>query len=1231
MLGFTPISNPSSTSSSPLLTPFSPIHDYRSSSLNPCSPVFSLVKSPEFTGYKEPMNEEQRTRLQHLLDRNILIPSQLEGNPPIQINLRKLLEHLLNNGYRPLIIGGAAQSVFQEKDLNDIDIAIFYDTPPAVDTFSNLLRSLFFELLPGVDLDELITNFFRFNERHHSIESPGLDFKLISAHGRTHLFDHDALCVEPQIDSHGEIRGQFMAVPGAKTGTDEAGFRNILDAVLRKKLRITQGEDSHKALFRVANYLTKGFWANKEVYQTLAQQLIKELYTEDRFTRALTLFLLGHVQKADHELFMTNLFWVFRNIELESKISVRPFLGLITRSYGDVDLRASVAALKGVLDGEEGYSWHRSGIRTPSGICLNIDIDLETMENIVRTTPNLDTLLEKLRERNYSSLFPLLESLKRSGKISINESIEYCKKELVGKTPKEKKEIFQDVLIKLRKGEEVSSPSIEWAILVLLDPLVRDGIDIEALNLLPFFKEIGLGADWLDNIALAIANKFNGEALLRAFTGEFAHYMENEAVETCAIKKLWPYLLKNEACLARINTNFLVRMLFHENKYQEINLKKCRQFVTPILQNLENQQLIEIFLYIQTRQKGFTKKNAPFVQEMVRRVIQNVENIGCMAPIIEWLLDLKRFPSCITKDLKQLFAFSLENLQVAQEEWISPLFLKVAAEESMTLTSEEVERYTPIFSRPLSPVYREKISSSTKEQFFQKIYSLRESIRAALPLENIFSCSCLEEGQVIENFRKNIQKTVPSQGLSSTFEDLLEFAYASRKVSNRDAEECFRELSEIIFSAIAQSEGCSFEELAFPFMDKYRVLHEEMKRISFTGKTGQNITAQNIIAACCSESVDPGVIYENLINLASQMKCISNRLAWNCFQQAALRLQNHSVDSWLSFFRELDRANLDIKEPDDLNTFRSIVINMTTKCLSRELTSGDLSRVFEVSKILFNKYKINLKNESCLIQCLGFSEETSPSEIYRFCCNLYEMYFKQESKDISPIELFVTLTLCLDRVIHKGGSMTDASYSIPDLICILTASYQKIEDVDTIYYGDRLVRGLEQGLQFLKSQQPYLAPAQEGLAVDSEENLFIGGIVSCFQVFCDLVPSTDVDSIRFKISLLEMIFFVGKNQMDIVEGFENIFDIMSTILKAIDSVESYDERLGLLNEMQEIYTTNLSELKIEKSNIKEAMMKNAKLLFSCFLRIFKDACDASIKEQARTGCANFKEIIRKFG
>ena len=69
--------------------------------------------------YVEQLDGHQTSKLKQLLKTVIeMSPGEGAGLPPIEFSLKEFVQYIIDQGFQPVLIGGAAQSIVVDKELN---------------------------------------------------------------------------------------------------------------------------------------------------------------------------------------------------------------------------------------------------------------------------------------------------------------------------------------------------------------------------------------------------------------------------------------------------------------------------------------------------------------------------------------------------------------------------------------------------------------------------------------------------------------------------------------------------------------------------------------------------------------------------------------------------------------------------------------------------------------------------------------------------------------------------------------------------------------------------------------------------------------------------------------------------------------------------------------------------------------------------------------------------------
>jgi hypothetical protein len=413
--------------------------------------------------YAEPLGGRQTSKLNQLLKTDIIMsPIEEAGLLPIRFKLEEFVQYVMDQGLQPVLIGGAAQSIVVDKEHNDTDIAVFFQEKPPVESFINFAHQFFYRKFRlGI---EDFKKYVRLNCSHESMESKMLDFKFLSFLDRTHLFNHDALCVELQNTPKRKVVGWLTTVLGANTGMDEAGFREAMDCLVNKRLAISNPSTSRKALFRVVDCMTKGFICNQEIRDTVSRHLAQEKYSAEMFQRELKFYLLGHVRQEKQQLYCANLKTFFEQLPQNPEvIAVKDILrGMIPQNHYANTLLES---LKGDPSLKIGHS---SDIPVSQGVLLRSKNEHhEILEILEASDPILD-LLYLLQQREYKKIPDCLEYVRGKGHISLEQQVRFAQNHIIALDRGEKQEAIHRVAAHLSQKAPLEERDLVTTLCCLL-------------------------------------------------------------------------------------------------------------------------------------------------------------------------------------------------------------------------------------------------------------------------------------------------------------------------------------------------------------------------------------------------------------------------------------------------------------------------------------------------------------------------------------------------------------------------------------------------------------------------------------------------------------------------------------------------------------------------------------------------------------------------------------------
>ena len=120
--------------------------------------------------YTQPLNGHQTFKLKELLKTIIEMRPLDESSSlhPLSFQLRDFVRYIFDQGWQPVLIGGAAQSIVVDKELNDVDLALFFEEKPQPEYFISLVHGFFLKKFQIGH--EQLKKYVRLNCFHQSME-----------------------------------------------------------------------------------------------------------------------------------------------------------------------------------------------------------------------------------------------------------------------------------------------------------------------------------------------------------------------------------------------------------------------------------------------------------------------------------------------------------------------------------------------------------------------------------------------------------------------------------------------------------------------------------------------------------------------------------------------------------------------------------------------------------------------------------------------------------------------------------------------------------------------------------------------------------------------------------------------------------------------------------------------------------------------------------------------------
>ena len=452
--------------------------------------------------YAVALDPWQNEHLKTILERPITLTSKDPQDPQIQFSLREFVTHIFEKGFYPVLIGGAAQSFFTNAPFGDVDLAVFFPCKPHPDYFTDVCTSFFALKVPSIRVEE-IKKYVNWNILHQSMETKELDFKFMSLEtDLTHLFDHDALCINLEQNPKCPIFGVASLVPNARMGVDSKSFYSAMEALKTKKLRLTTPEFASKTLLRIVGALTRGFTPEFSVLEHLKSELLSSQYSPETFRRTLNFFLEGHVTEQQKPLFIANLLTVLK--QMEGRGGAKRMCDCIEAEWGkDFACRLLVESL--LRPGCD--SFDKDTIFLEHGALIRSKEEMIEVEEFLSGQENRWEILIALKEHRYPYVKEILKNLRHKKILSLEESLGFFNREILQDSEAKKRRLFRRVKENfLEKGEDVF-PDLEKAIILIQQNAHPTPLDPSFLNLAshiePFCKEPSFLEDIQKKISLS--------------------------------------------------------------------------------------------------------------------------------------------------------------------------------------------------------------------------------------------------------------------------------------------------------------------------------------------------------------------------------------------------------------------------------------------------------------------------------------------------------------------------------------------------------------------------------------------------------------------------------------------------------------------------------------------------------------------------------------------------------
>ncbi len=734
----------------------------------------ALESQPISHKYYKSLTPSQITKLDAIFRKTVELTSTDPKDPPIRFKVGNFVKHVIFNGYLPILIGGATQSLFVEKDFLDIDIAVFFPEQPDPEYFTQLCLTYFQSLRPSFTEEDLKSKkYVRWNAAYQSMETKEFDFKFVSfLDKRTHLFHHDALCTELSLNAKSQIFGRATLVPYAKFGVEKGCFKEALDCLLSKKLKLSDPCSVIKPLFRVCGHFTKGFTSEFNHREVIRLHLDGFDYQEGQFLRELDYYLEGHVSKETTDFFIANLMTLLD--EQSPHPRAKNFLELLQGRYGK-HFQAKV-----FLDNFLSVDDKRSFLKK---------------ERLITTSKTL------LRGENESHLISQMQSDPQEGE---------------GVLPKLRPNLFQ-------KGESSKlAQAICCQILRLYD---TDVLCLEQRVALLESKDRSSRPD-LDAIRQALTNPVLNERG-RALFHKLSHADKTQILDALTEHPKWrEQVLQSifdrslamrpkdrEKHLNGFDPALRVELLLLKNNFTKCSLNYLVKSVQEMgTTHFSTQTLIEIFHHLSLDRKA---KLGRFEEEILECLVDRKEDQREFPLLFESLgrdlITMKVLPEQTCLKLLREYP---SPLGTDYPDWIKALLLKFYAVKSGASTPID-EFASIVTSSKVSSCptpFMEMVSQHNRDFFTQGLGSLIDRHPCKLTAAQLYRFSPVKSDEAANSFKDILQSTATYENIKGKLFDFLSFVEQLAQEDPLAALKAYNHIANFLHEGFGEGVVYSFEE-----------------------------------------------------------------------------------------------------------------------------------------------------------------------------------------------------------------------------------------------------------------------------------------------------------------------------------------------------------------------------------------------------------------------------------
>lgn len=747
---------------------------------NPQTPIAAEPQPDTFESqpilykYYKSLTPSQITKLDAIFRKTVELISTDPKDPPIRFKVGNFVKHVIFNGYIPNLIGGASQSLFVEKDFLDVDIAVFFPEQPDPEYFTQLCLTYFQSLRPSFTEGDLKSKkYVRWNAAHQSMETKEFDFKFVSfLDKRTHLFHHDALCTELSLNAKSQILGRATLVPYAKFGEEKGCFKEALDCLLSKKLKLSDPCSVIKPLFRVCGHFTKGFTSAFNHREVIRLHLDGFDYQEGQFLRELDYYLEGHVSKETIDFFIANLMTLLDEQSPHPRANI--FLELLKGRYGK-HFQAKVF-LDNFLSVDDKRSFlKKESLITPSKTLLRGENESHLIRQMQSDPQEGEGVLPKLRPNPFEK----------------------------GESSK----LAQAICCQILRLYNTDELCLEQRVALLESKNRSSRLDLDAILQ-------ALTDPVLNERGRALFHKLSHEGkilILDALTGH--PKCREQVLQSIFDRSLSMRPEDREKHLNQFDPSLRVELLLLKNNFTKCSLNYLVKSVQEIgITHFSTQNLIEIFHHLSLDRKV---KLGRFEEEILECLVDRKEDQREFPLLFELLgrdlITLKILPEQTCLKLLREYP---SCLGADYPDWIKALLLKFYAVKSGASTPLD-EFASIVTSSKVSSCptpFMEMVSQHNKDFFTQGLGSLIDRHPCKLTAAHLYRFSPVKSDEAANSFKDILQSTATYENIKGKLFDFLSFVEQLAQEDPLAALKAYNHMANFLHEGFREGVAYSFEE-----------------------------------------------------------------------------------------------------------------------------------------------------------------------------------------------------------------------------------------------------------------------------------------------------------------------------------------------------------------------------------------------------------------------------------